>query len=313
MEEKTKITQDIAAVTPLPIKKIFRYFKGLPRRMRIYYDAYVLGNRISKRDIADALRKLGVREGNTIAVHSSLSRLGFVEGGAKTVIDALIEAVGKEGTIMMPAFSGFTQSKAKIVFDARSTESKTGIITEIFRKMDGVKRSLHPISSVCAYGKNAEFIVKGHEKHLRFFEEDTPFHKLMQLNGDIVLLGADIDTMSFFHVVEDCVKGFPIKVYEKKPRILKAIDKNGKLHFIKTYAHDLDVHEYCIDDNPAVIKRMRALLEKAGVLKTIPLGKGRVSLLNSRELMQEMRKLTKKGITIYASGEEQRHKHEKAP
>lgn len=312
MEEKTKITQDIAAVTPLPIKKIFRYFKGLPRRMRIYYDAYLLGNRISEKDIVGALRKLGVREGNTIAVHSSLSRLGFVEGGANAVIDALIEAVGKEGTIMMPAFSGFTPSKAKMIFDVRNTESKTGIITEMFRKIPGVKRSLHPISSVCAYGKKAEFIVKEHEKHLRFFEENTPFHKLMQLNGNIVLLGADIDTMSFFHVVEDCTK-FPIRVYEKKPRILKAIDENGELHSIKTYAHDLDVHEYCIDDNPAVIKRMRALLEKAGVLKTIPLGKGKLSLLNSRELMQEMRKLTKKGITIYASEEEQRHKHEKAP
>jgi len=313
MEEKTKLTQDIAAVTPLPVKKIFRYFKGLPRRMRIYYDAYLLGNRISKREILGALRKLGVKDGSTIAVHSSLSRLGFVEGGAQAVIDALIEAVGKEGTIIMPAFSGFTQSKANLVFDVRNTESKTGIITETFRKMQGVKRSLHPISSVCAYGRKAEFIVKGHEKHIRFFEENTPFHKLMQLNGDIVLLGADIDTVSFFHVVEDCVKGFPIRVYEKKPRILKAIDENGKLRAIKAYAHDLDVHEYCIDDNPAVISRMRALLEKAGVLKTVSLGKGKASLLNSRKLMQEMQKLTKKGITIYASEEEQKHKHEKAP
>ncbi|MBI2529663.1 MAG: AAC(3) family N-acetyltransferase [Candidatus Diapherotrites archaeon] len=311
MEEKTKLTQDIAAITPLPIKKIFRYFKGLPRRMRIYYGAYLLGNRISKRDIVEALRKLGVKEGSAIAVHSSLSRLGFVEGGAQAAIDALLEAVGKEGTIMMPAFSGFTQSKANLVFDVRSTESKTGIITETFRRMKGVKRSLHPISSVCAYGKKAEFIAGGHEKHIRFFEENTPFHKLMQLNGDIVLLGADIDTASFFHVVEDCVKGFPIKVYEKKPRILKAIDENGKLHNIKTYAHDLDVHEHCIDDNPAVIKRMRALLEKAGVLKTIPLGKGSASIMNSQKLMREMRKLTKKGITIYANEEEQGHKHEK--
>ncbi len=94
---------------------------------------------------------------------------------------------------------------------------------------------------------------------------------------------------------------------------MKLIDENGKMHTIKTYAHDLDVHEYCIDGNPAVIKRMRALLDKAGVLKTIPLGKGKASLLNSRKLMRTMELLTKKGITIYASEEEQKHKHEKAP
>ena len=60
---------------------------------------------VVKQDILDALADLGVANGQTVMVHTSLSNLGFVCGGAQTVIETLLEAVGSEGTIMMPAQS----------------------------------------------------------------------------------------------------------------------------------------------------------------------------------------------------------------
>ena len=60
---------------------------------------------IIKKDILAALRSLGVENGSTVMVHTSLSKIGYVCGGAQTVIEALIEAVGEEGTIMMPTQS----------------------------------------------------------------------------------------------------------------------------------------------------------------------------------------------------------------
>ena len=60
---------------------------------------------VLKQDILDALLSVGVSKGQTIMVHTSLSSLGFVCGGAQMVIEALIEAVGNEGTIMMPTQS----------------------------------------------------------------------------------------------------------------------------------------------------------------------------------------------------------------
>ena len=60
---------------------------------------------VLKETILDALEKVGVTSGQTIMVHTSLSSLGFVCGGAQTVIEALLESVGSDGTIMMPTQS----------------------------------------------------------------------------------------------------------------------------------------------------------------------------------------------------------------
>ena len=60
---------------------------------------------VLKEDIVSALKRLGVDKGQNIMVHTSLSSLGFVCGGAQVVIEALLECVGDEGTIMMPTQS----------------------------------------------------------------------------------------------------------------------------------------------------------------------------------------------------------------
>ncbi|MDH7476833.1 MAG: AAC(3) family N-acetyltransferase [Candidatus Bathyarchaeota archaeon] len=60
---------------------------------------------VCKEDIKAGLKKLGLKKGDIVGVHSSLSSFGYVEGGADTIIDALLEVVGKEGTITMPTHS----------------------------------------------------------------------------------------------------------------------------------------------------------------------------------------------------------------
>lgn len=60
---------------------------------------------IKKSDILTALHSLGVHPGQSLIVHTSLSSIGYVIGGAQTVIEALIETVGPDGTIMMPTQS----------------------------------------------------------------------------------------------------------------------------------------------------------------------------------------------------------------
>lgn len=60
---------------------------------------------VTKQDILEALEKVGVCKGQVLMVHTSLSSLGYVCGGAQVVIEALLEGVGREGTIMMPTQS----------------------------------------------------------------------------------------------------------------------------------------------------------------------------------------------------------------
>ena len=60
---------------------------------------------VSKSDIIQSLKELGLRQGDIVLVHSSLKSFGYVEGGADTVIDAFLEVVGETGTLVMPTLS----------------------------------------------------------------------------------------------------------------------------------------------------------------------------------------------------------------
>src|SRR6478672_9626519 len=108
--------------------------------------------RVTRADLVEGLRALGLRLGALVQVHSSLSRLGFVEGGAETVVDALLEAVGLAGTVMVPTFN---HGKADI-YDPRTTPSISGAVTEALRKRPGAHRSIHPTHPYAAIGPDAE-------------------------------------------------------------------------------------------------------------------------------------------------------------
>lgn len=66
---------------------------------------------VLKQDILDALSTVGMRPGQTVMVHCSLSALGYVCGGAQSVIEALLQTVGEAGTIMMPTQSWKTWTR----------------------------------------------------------------------------------------------------------------------------------------------------------------------------------------------------------
>ncbi|MBN2067516.1 MAG: AAC(3) family N-acetyltransferase, partial [Candidatus Diapherotrites archaeon] len=198
----------LAAKMPDSLKAFFRKAFGTRKRAAVYVKA-AKGQKITKQYLVEKLRELGLKKGMVVAVHSSLSRLGFVEAGPETVIAALREAVGETGTIMMPTFTGFTENAKTNAFDVRKTRSRVGAITEAFRKMPGVKRSCHPTHSCAALGPKAGFLLEGQEKAQSLFGKGTPFHRLMESNGFVLCLGIGIEMMSMYHVAEDTMNGFP--------------------------------------------------------------------------------------------------------
>jgi len=107
------------------------------------------------------LRALGVRESGTLLVHSSLSSLGFVRGGPKAVIEALRAAIGPQGTLVLPTHSWERSGRGDFTFDIRTTPSCVGAISETFRTMGGVTRSLHPTHSVAAIGPLSASLFRG--------------------------------------------------------------------------------------------------------------------------------------------------------
>jgi len=168
------------------------------------------------------LSDLGIEAGMTVMVHSSLGKIGWTVGGAVTAIRALLEVLGPEGTLVMPAETPSvsdpeTWNDTRIkpewhetirahlpVFDPLTTPTTMGAIPEAFRTFPGTLRSNHPKVSVCANGRQAREITKDHA--LGFCEgRGTPFEKLYDLHGYTLLLGVGFNRCTSLHYAESLV------------------------------------------------------------------------------------------------------------
>ena len=157
---------------------------------------------LTKADIVQGLRELGVNQGDILMVHSALSSLGWVEGGADTVIDALIEAVNPGGTIAMPTLHTPSISGEE-VFDVDESPSQMGEISEVFRQRLYVVRSVHPTHSVAACGARADDLIRDHALAPTACGQGTPFSKLADWGGKVLLMGVDQDRNTLLHTAED--------------------------------------------------------------------------------------------------------------
>lgn len=179
----------------------------------------------TRRTLAEDLRDLGLAPGMAVIVHSSLSRLGWVAGGPVAVIQALMDVLTPEGTLVMPAHSGelsepsYWQNppvpedwwpviRAEMSpFDPALTPTRgMGAIAEAFRSFPGVRRSNHPQVSFTAWGKHAAFITDGHSLDYGLGEA-SPLARLYDLDGWILLLGVGHGNNTSLHLSEHRAPG----------------------------------------------------------------------------------------------------------
>ena len=175
---------------------------------------------ILKQDLLNTFKELGMEPGQTVMVHCSLGSLGFVCGGPQVVIEALMEAVGPDGTIMMPSQSWKNLDPSSGVhweepeewwqlirdnwpaYDKAITPTNTmGAVAEMFRRWPGTLRSDHPARSVAAWGKHADYLTKDHDLS-NIFGEGSPIAKLYELDGHVLLIGVDYDKNTSLHLAD---------------------------------------------------------------------------------------------------------------
>ena len=161
---------------------------------------------VTRSDIVRGLRSLGLRAGDRVLAHSSLSSFGHVEGGADAVIDALLDVVGEAGTVLVPTLTGNENLSAQNppVFHVDNTPCWTGRIPETFRQRPDAVRSLHPTHSAAAIGADAMALTTSHIDSLTPCDELSPYGKLAALeNGLILLIGVGQNSNTTFHYVEE--------------------------------------------------------------------------------------------------------------
>lgn len=163
------------------------------------------------------LRQLGVRAGDAVMLHSSLSALGPIDGGAETVVDALQETVGPQGTLLVPAFRDSVWDDPTNLMNTdcqpcpqRLCPSRQpgfqGIIAETVRRRPGSLRSCHRTHSWAALGPAAERLLEGHRDSVTFCGKGSPFEELLTLDGCILTLGVGVNTVTYWHYWEELLQ-----------------------------------------------------------------------------------------------------------
>lgn len=156
-----------------------------------------------KKMLKSGLEALGLEKGDAVIVHSSLKSLGNFPNREQTVIDALLEQLNDEGTLLMPCLSYETVTPDNPVFNVKKTPSCVGWLTEYFRNMPESRRSVHPTHSVCGIGKKADFLLGTHQIDTTPCGENSPFSKLVQIGGKILFLGCGLKPNTFMHGIEE--------------------------------------------------------------------------------------------------------------
>lgn len=245
---------------------------------------------VLKRDILNALADVGVERGHTLMVHTSLSALGFVCGGAQVVIEALLESVGGEGTVMMPAQSWKNLDPAAGVhweepeswwplirenwpaYDKDITPTNTmGAVAEMFRRWPGALRSDHPARSVAAWGRHAEYLTSGHDLS-NIFGDGSPIGKLYELDGLVLLIGVGYDKNTSLHLA-DAQADYPGKHNSVE---YSAVMENGRRVWKRYETLYVDGEDF---------DAIGAAFESECPVRRAELGNGTIRLMRQRELV----------------------------
>jgi aminoglycoside N3'-acetyltransferase len=184
---------------------------------------------VTKEQLVRDLTALDLRPGMDVMVHSSLSRIGHVQGGAGTVVDALLMVIGREGTLMMPSFN----HRSAKVYNPMTTPSTNGAIPDaMWRRSDAV-RSLHGTHAVAAIGPKAEEWCKDHYQ-VGIWSQNSPIGKIIHEGGYILCLGLTHNRITANHVAEMSIPCGCIDPFGNKDLVLM---DNGRVHTMKGLAY----------------------------------------------------------------------------
>lgn len=294
--------------------------KGVQRFLNYYKS--ILFYRVSHKKLAEDLRALGISKDDFLCIHSSMSRCGFVLGGAETVVKSFQEIVGIDGTLMVPTFTGGNSTLGYVKtnpppFDVALTSCTTGHINEIFRQMPGAFRSFHPTHSVSSWGRLAKDLVKDHHLSKTPFGKNTPYAKLIENRGKVVLI--NVNANSLVHYIQEIVDwpghylenefALPINLGGRLVNVLTKVHAPGS-GFIKLPGEEpgttVDIHfpdyalPFCLNETARqnfekIDKNFKLELDEryqlflqSGIVKIGSVGYGQAAVIQASEFSEKL-------------------------
>jgi aminoglycoside 3-N-acetyltransferase len=258
---------------------------------------------ITEAQLADDLRMLGVEPGRDLLVHSAISRIGPVEGGAEAVIRALLAAIGPDATLVMPAYPMATTMHEWMSdpapFSLTESPSRMGALTEVFRKMPGALRSAHPTHSIAALGPAAPLYTRDHHKIATPCAPGSPFRVHADRGGDILCLGTGVGKITSYHVIEDFLEDFPIPVYLDRRMTKEVVFPDGSREPVAIMVGNPRLSPWRVDNFKPKEREFLGHLRSYGAVREGQIGLAPTHLLNGVRFHTMMLALVAKGITIY--------------
>jgi aminoglycoside 3-N-acetyltransferase len=252
-----------------------------------------------------------LKPGDIVMVHSSLSSIGNVIGGPETVCRVFHKVLTENGTLLMPSYYQpepiLKMIKKGVLVDLRTAKSTMGKLTETFRTLPGVKRSSHPFSSVCAWGRYSSEMTNGHSNSPYICGPGSPFFELIERSGKYIGIGIDIRVIALYHVLEDNWNEFPIRVYYPERFKVRYIDACGELIERELILLDPVVSRTRIDQEArgAWIRRwLTNYMRSQGILHEFKFGQSTSWIVDAKSFYDQLKVLALKGITIYTTKKE---------
>jgi aminoglycoside N3'-acetyltransferase len=256
------------------------------------------------------LTEIGIKKGDILLVHSSLKKIGYVENGPKTVLNALIEVLGSEGTLVVPTYpmKGGMYKVCQMddyIFDYKKHKTQLGAIPREFLNFSGISRSIHPTHSISAIGKYSKKITESHHIGNKTFGENSPWAKIRELNGKILGIGINIAWTTQYHYVEDIMGDeFPVKVKIDKTYRIKCKTYQNEYIDVEVQPHDPEIAKTRIEKNSFNLNYITEIYTNLGILNYGKIGEALSWWVDVKKFFNILIKLAKLGVTIYTTEEE---------
>jgi aminoglycoside 3-N-acetyltransferase len=267
----------------------------LKQARRLYIESF---HAFSAADLEHRLRQLGLREGDTVLVHSSYDAFSGFTGKPTDVIALLESVIGPAGTLMMPTlpFTGtaIDYARAGPVFDVRRTPSRMGLLSELFRRSPGVFRSVHPTHAVAVWGQDAAALVQGHHLAGTPCGEHSPLARLLARRGKILLLGTDIGVLTFYHTIEELLEDkLPLPPFTTEIFHLQSRDVFDNILTTRTRLFEPTT------SRRRNLDKLVPELQQNAAWREQRVGQLPITLLDSQDVLSTVEAMAKRGIYCY--------------